>query len=350
MITQPNIKTIALTTSTTVLMSEVNVLYYVTCSANLSGAGHVAITGSGTPKAGTTLMFVCNFNTTNYLEATDDVLFFGYTVPAELAAKKFIVYASYQAAAWQVFFIPTLQDSALIDAGLLGTDSVITAKIQDLAVTTGKINDLAVTTGKVAANAITNAKMATMADSTFKMRAAGAGTGDPIDGTLTQARTALAQTVTLTGDVTGTALETAATGTTTITTVLASNTVGANEKTATANTENIYIPVSFESSEVGTIYIKFAYNCSLVEYFGSVTRALAATDSGTIALYDDSGTLMTGSTMTFGASSAVGTNVNVTEATITSNQDFTTGQTMRIVTAKATSGGRVLLTLRILRT
>lgn len=39
---------------------------------------------------------------------------------------------------------------------------------------------------------ITNAKLTTMAAATFKMRASGAGTGAPIDGTATQAKTALA--------------------------------------------------------------------------------------------------------------------------------------------------------------
>lgn len=39
---------------------------------------------------------------------------------------------------------------------------------------------------------VTNAKLADMAEATFKMRAAGAGTGDPIDGTAAEAKTALA--------------------------------------------------------------------------------------------------------------------------------------------------------------
>jgi hypothetical protein len=41
-------------------------------------------------------------------------------------------------------------------------------------------------------NSITNAKLADMAQATFKMRAAGAGPGDPIDGTAAQAKAALA--------------------------------------------------------------------------------------------------------------------------------------------------------------
>lgn len=44
----------------------------------------------------------------------------------------------------------------------------------------------------IAANAVDNTKLADMAQATFKMRAAGSGTGDPIDGTPVQAKTALA--------------------------------------------------------------------------------------------------------------------------------------------------------------
>lgn len=44
----------------------------------------------------------------------------------------------------------------------------------------------------VKADSITNAELADMAQATFKMRAAGAGTGNPIDGTPAQAKTALA--------------------------------------------------------------------------------------------------------------------------------------------------------------
>ena len=52
------------------------------------------------------------------------------------------------------------------------------------------------------ANSIANTQLTDMAQATFKMRAAGAGTGDPIDGTAAQAKTALA--ISLTTDVSGT--------------------------------------------------------------------------------------------------------------------------------------------------
>jgi len=45
--------------------------------------------------------------------------------------------------------------------------------------------------GRPTDGTVTNAKLAAMAEATFKMRAAGAGTGAPIDGTVAQAKTAL---------------------------------------------------------------------------------------------------------------------------------------------------------------
>lgn len=56
--------------------------------------------------------------------------------------------------------------------------------------TTAAWIDIVQSTG-IPDNAVTNAKLADMAQATFKMRAAGTGTGDPIDGTAAQALSAL---------------------------------------------------------------------------------------------------------------------------------------------------------------
>ena len=53
---------------------------------------------------------------------------------------------------------------------------------------------IVVSESNIGDDAVSNAKLANMAQATFKMRAAGAGTGDPIDGTPSQAKTALAIT------------------------------------------------------------------------------------------------------------------------------------------------------------
>jgi hypothetical protein len=84
-----------------------------------------------------------------------------------------------------------IADAAIIPAKLADL-AVTSAKLTDLAVSTVKIVDGAVTTLKIADTSVTNAKMAAMAQATFKMRAAGTGTGQPVDGTAAQAKTALA--------------------------------------------------------------------------------------------------------------------------------------------------------------
>lgn len=58
-------------------------------------------------------------------------------------------------------------------------------------ITNSMLSDGSVSTAKVIDKAITNAKLADMAEATFKMRAAGAGTGVSIDGTAMQALQAL---------------------------------------------------------------------------------------------------------------------------------------------------------------
>lgn len=118
-----------------------------------------------------------------------------------------------------------LADNA-VDNTKLADLAVTNSKLAPLAVTTGNLADTAVTNAKLAANSVsatniidgtvgtaeladtvvTNAKLSTMAQATFKMRAAAAGTGAPIDGTAAQAKTALAIT---SADVSG--LGTAAT-------------------------------------------------------------------------------------------------------------------------------------------
>lgn len=60
----------------------------------------------------------------------------------------------------------------------------------------------------IANDSVTNARLADMAQATFKMRASGAGTGDPIDGTASQARTALGLATTDTPQLAGLGINT----------------------------------------------------------------------------------------------------------------------------------------------
>jgi Repeat of unknown function (DUF5907) len=99
-------------------------------------------------------------------------------------------------------------DPAWLDA--VGTVTSVAVASTDLSVSGSPITTLGIITLNVNNDAITNAKLANVATATFKGRVT-AGTGDPEDMTVAQAKTLLNltgtnsgdQTITLTGDVTG---------------------------------------------------------------------------------------------------------------------------------------------------
>lgn len=132
----------------------------------------------------------------------------------------------------------------------------------------------------IAANAVDNTKLADMAQATFKMRAAAAGTGDPIDGTPAQAKTALAiasgdvsgltflaTTANLTGDVTtsGTAATTIANDAVTNTKAanMAANTYKGNNTAVTGDPLDLDFPTAVTAvTGNGNVYDDFTRTVS----------------------------------------------------------------------------------------
>ncbi len=111
--------------------------------------------------------------------------------------------------------------------------------------------------------------------------------------------------------------------------------------------ENNIIPHSFEANEVGEIFIKMNYACSITDIYVTVSKVLAGTDVGTVTLKDGSGTNMTVTTpISIPASSIVGYS---TSSAITANNSFTASQILKITTAKTTAGGRCIITLKTIR-
>lgn len=348
-----NSKTLAITGSTGLNVVEQNVLYYATCSLNMSGLGNIAITASGTPSTGQVVQFICNFNTTNYSEGVDYVSFYGFTLPAELATKTFMVYAFYNAAAWRVVFIPSWQNSAIIDAGLLASDSVTTAKILDQNVTTAKIDDDAVTTVKILDSNVTLAKIADIADDTVLGNVSG-GAAEPSALTVTQLRTLLDQDITLTGDITGTATQTFATGVTTVSTSLAAASVDVAELTNSVKTELLTTMVSLETAGLGYTAIKVPWACTVEEWGVSVISDVAGTDDATLTLYDHAGNLMGSSTVTVTSGTGVAGAAPASagffnSGSISSNNSFTAGQLITIRAQKTTAGGLLMANLKVKR-
>lgn len=111
----------------------------------------------------------------------------------------------------------------------------------------------------IANNAVSNAKLADMAQATFKMRAAGAGTGDPIDGTAAQAKTALSIS---TGDVSG--LGTIATQNASSVTV---GSLGASGGISSSNASNAFFGEGTAGSFSGDIYVAYSANTTGANFY-----------------------------------------------------------------------------------
>jgi len=305
----------------------------------------LTLAASGTPSL--------NMGITLYWEANVDVvtnsrsvIIFGKTLPTSWATKNFIATCVYDGAAWQVQLVCGGEEDGWISAADLESDSVITSKILDLNVTTDKI----------AAEAVTNAKLAQMATITIKGND-GAGPAVPQDLDMEEVRTILDQDVTLTGDVTGTATQTFATGVTTITTTIAADTIDtamiADDQVTVAKVENnltyetLTFLVSFESGEQCNNRFKLPYPGTIVNAYAVVVKALSNTDAGTIVLKNAAGTTMTlTSALSFALSSALETAV---DTAVTANNSFSADDILYATTAKTTVGGKILLSLKITR-
>jgi hypothetical protein len=128
-----------------------------------------------------------------------------------------LVAASGQATGLQWRLLTTADITGVTTDTLVGRDTAATGAAELIAVGGGieftgsggiqrsaLTGDVTATAGSgatvIGANKVVNTMLAQMAQATFKMRAAAAGTGDPIDGTAAQAKTALAI---VPGDVTG---------------------------------------------------------------------------------------------------------------------------------------------------
>ncbi len=129
---------------------------------------------------------------------------------------------------------------------------------------------------------------------------------------------------------------------------MANATITVGKCVATVNTEVLTVAASFETDEQGGGYkVKLPYACSVLDVYASATKAIAATDSGTVILRDDAGTTMTvASPIVFAASDAIGTAYS---SAVTANNVFAANEILTVETAKATAGGKVLVSLTVLR-
>jgi hypothetical protein len=99
------------------------------------------------------------------------------------------------------------------------------------------------------------------------------------------------------------------------------------------------IPVSFEAGETTTYTVLCPVKTTILGFYASVTKALAATDAGTITLIDAAGN--TKATITMPLSSTL-----TTESTQNPTAfEIAAGSFYRVTWAKTTAGGKCLVTV-----
>jgi len=100
----------------------------------------------------------------------------------------------------------------------------------------------------------------------------------------------------------------------------------------------VNLEVSFETGFPTTHKIYFRKPVYITGATAFVTKALAATDAGTITLKNNAGTAMTAGQISIAASSALG--FEPTPVIPTANNDIGWGQCVQITVAKTTAGGQ----------
>jgi len=104
----------------------------------------------------------------------------------------------------------------------------------------------------------------------------------------------------------------------------------------------IYIPVSFETSEVGTFEVPNpGYRFTVKNAKSVVTHIVAGSNNGTITLLKGSTTL---GSLTVAASSAIGDEDTYSEV---AKATFEVTDELKITTAKSTAGGRAILAVTV---
>ena len=133
---------------------------------------------------------------------------------------------------------------------------------------------------------------------------------------------------------------------------IAANAVTPAKVTAEMRKEVITTVVSFESNFTNvTAKIRLPYACSLTHVHASIAKAIAATDSAYITLFNHLGSAMAGASLVAGAleivaSTAAGT---VIQSTVTGNNTFVAGETLQLKSDKASPGGSAIVSLELTR-
>lgn len=109
---------------------------------------------------------------------------------------------------------------------------------------------------------------------------------------------------------------------------------------------SVTVPLSFETGEQAATKLFFDYPVKITKIRGIVTKAIAASDNGTVTGANATGNSTAG-VITATAADALAVEYAVSP---TSNNTVAAGSYYKLTTAKSTAGGKVLVTLEFQRT
>lgn len=341
-----------------------------------AGSFTITIDGTYTPLLGDKIdILYIGTGNTNYL-AAGTITVIGTVLPLEFVNKSILIECIYDGAAWQTVMSPDLSSTSIISGTSITNETIPLIKLNlsgaaadiivadagkvpayvamtgDITisntgvtaigatkVTTAMMNPLAITKAQIADNSVDNGKLDTMAFSSIKI---GGPAGDPADLAIGSAEFPLGNGATVNSIAMSGLVGMDNTGTTTISLggILVSHVENA------LKTEMLVFPVSFETGEQCNNRIKIPFACTVIGMYAVAKKAIAATDNGTITLKNAAATSMTNGLITFTASDALETAYSVTPS---ANNVVVANDIIYVVTAKATAGGKALVSLTLLR-
>ena len=292
--------------------------------------GNVSITSSGTLSIGSTYSLLIGGG---FTLGANTFTVFGATLTAAQVLYAGKVLAYYNGSSWDVYYD---RDDTSGNVSIQGGDIVA-----------------ATVTSTALAGGIVNTKLLAMAARGYMPRGGANGVWESVDAKTTGQFVGGNGTdvgpLTMSGDATlaSGVITVAANAITTAKVLDANITLAKLESKLLIDT--IVVDASFESGEVGAGYkIKMNYAGTIGDIYVVATKALAATDAGTVTIKNNAGTTMTVTTpISFAASDAIGTAYT---SAVTANNTFVVGDILTITTAKTTVGGKVKISLKSTRT
>lgn len=306
--------------------------YIIGASPAVTLAADMIFSASGTPYEGMTFYITYTGGVTSDTAGGKTVSFFGTDLTDAEALTSLIIEATYYGGVWSVGKLPY---------NIYSQKSIYGYQIVD---------------GTMSANAFPDGKMpaAKLADLTGEGYIIVGGASGVIaelnakgNGYLLIGNGTTLASVVSSGDVTVNSSGVFAIGADkVVTSMILNNNVTVEKVESDLKYETRDLAVSFETGQLGDFKIQMDYPGTLVGIYSYATKAIAATDNGTIVPKNNAGTTMTSGTITYTASDARGTAYTSTPS---ANNTFVAGDYLTFTTAKTTAGGIVQLSLKILR-